>query len=854
MTESPVLGIDLGTTNSVVAITDGQHARVLADPDGNRLVPSCVSFTPEGQVLVGHAARERRLVDAENTVYSVKRLIGRPFTSPEVQRARERFAFAIEPSRTGGVQVKVRKGTYALPELSALVLRHLREVAEAALGVECRRAVITVPANFNELQRSATQAAGKVAGLEVLRIIHEPTAATLAYGYGRDKPETIAVYDFGGGTFDITVLDLDRDVFEVVSTAGDTFLGGDDIDLAIAELMADACTKEHGYDVRGDLQAFERVRAAAEWAKCQLSSVPEAELTLEQLFTKPGGLMRRAETIDFTFRITAEELEARMRPLIARTFDVVADALREAGRRPREIDNVVLVGGSTRIPLVRRMVEEHFGRAPRADIDPDLVVAQGAAIHAWTLAGKPAASIAPGAPPGGRAALRKGTLASGPRSGELPKQPAFAPPPVAVPKPRLVPPPSALALGARNVVVPSPASLAGPDSMPAPPPVDPFARTSLELGPSSVAVLAPPARVGTTSDSGLLELDDPLSRGKPATRENATPARRPIEVAVPAPIDAPFAEPTARPMVAANVDAPFDLPEAPRKKPRRDATVPFGIGVSSSIDAPFGDEPASAPTRDALAEGIAALDAPLGLPEPAPMVRDPLDAGMFEVELESVPPDAPPVPPPPPPARLAPPPPPPPRRPPPTPILEIEEPAPIVLEELALSPDDFAMPASEPPAQDPRLAPHVPELPIATAAPAPLLMDVTPLSLGLETAGGFCAPIVPRNAPVPAEKSRVFSTARDDQEAVELRICQGESTRFADNELLGTLVFDGIRKARRGAVRIDVSFLLDASGILDVRATDLDTGRAQHTRIHLQGGLDPAEIDAMRRRQERELA
>ncbi|UJR81100.1 Hsp70 family protein [Sandaracinus amylolyticus] len=851
MIEGPVLGIDLGTTNSVVAITDGQHARVLADPEGNRLVPSCVSFTPEGQVLVGHAARERRLVDAENTVYSVKRLIGRPFTSPEVQRARERFAFTIEPSRTGGVQVKVRKGTYALPELSALVLRHLREVAEAALGVECKRAVITVPANFNELQRSATQAAGKVAGLEVLRIIHEPTAATLAYGYGRDKPETIAVYDFGGGTFDITVLDLDRDVFEVVSTAGDTFLGGDDIDLSIAEMMADACTKEHGYDVRGDLQAFERMRAAAEWAKCQLSSVPEAELTLEQLFTKPGGLMRRAETIDFTFRMTADELEARMRPLIARTFDVVADALREAGRRPREIDNVVLVGGSTRIPLVRRMVEEHFGRAPRADIDPDLVVAQGAAIHAWTLAGKPAASIAPGAPPGGRAALRKGTLVSGPRASELPKQPAFAPPPVSVPKPRLVPPPSALA--SRNVVVPSPASLARPDSMPAPSGDDPFARTSLELGQSSVAVLAPPARVGTTSDSGLLELDDPLARARTTTREGSIAARRPIEVAVPAPIDAPFAEPSARKMVAANVDAPFDLPETARKKPRRDATVPFGIGAPAAIDSPFGDEPASAPTRDALAEGIAALDAPLGLPEPAPLVRDPLDAGMFEVELESVPPEAPPVPPPP--ARLAPPPPPPPRRPPPPPppslpVLEIDEPPPIAIDEFALSPDDFA----SPPAQDPRLAPHVPELPIASAAPAPLLMDVTPLSLGLETAGGFCAPIVPRNAPVPAEKSRVFSTARDDQEAVELRICQGESTRFADNELLGTLVFDGIRKARRGAVRIDVSFLLDASGILDVRATDLDTGRAQHTRIHLQGGLDPNEIDEMRRRQERELA
>jgi molecular chaperone DnaK len=259
-----VLGIDLGTTNSVVAIANGREARVLADSEGRRLIPSVVSFHPDGSILVGHEARERRLVDAKNTVYSTKRLIGRPFSSSEVQKAKERFAFDLEATKVGGVQVRVRRGTFALPEISAMVLRHLRRVAEDSLGEPCGRAVVTVPANFNELQRSATQAAGKVAGLDVLRILNEPTAATLAYGLSREKAEKVAVYDLGGGTFDITILDLDKDVFEVVSTAGDTFLGGDDIDLAIAEKMADACLRQHRFDARADSQAFERMRAAAE--------------------------------------------------------------------------------------------------------------------------------------------------------------------------------------------------------------------------------------------------------------------------------------------------------------------------------------------------------------------------------------------------------------------------------------------------------------------------------------------------------------------------------------------------------------------------------------------------------------
>ncbi len=383
MTE-PVLGIDLGTTNSVVAIAEPGGVRVLRDEDGNTLVPSVVAFGPEGDVHVGYPARERRLLDAKNTIYSVKRLIGRPFASPEVARARERFPFTLAPGQlTGMTVVEARGESYPLPEISSFVLRKVRDVAEAALGRECTRAVVTVPANFNELQRSATKAAARIAGLEVLRILNEPTAAALAYGYGRGAQQRIAVYDFGGGTFDLTILELSGDVFEVIATAGDTFLGGDDIDVLVADVMASEALDRHRFDARRDAQAYERLRAAAEWAKCQLSSAAEVQLKLEELAYDSGG-----RSIDLDFGFDRAALERLMRPLIARSFEVCEDAMRVAGVRPTQLGNVILVGGTTRIPLVRSMVREYFAREPLAHIDPDLVVAQGAAIQGLSLAGQ----------------------------------------------------------------------------------------------------------------------------------------------------------------------------------------------------------------------------------------------------------------------------------------------------------------------------------------------------------------------------------------------------------------------------------------------------------------------------------
>ncbi len=767
----PILGIDLGTTNSVLAVADGTSARVLSDSLGRRLIPSCVSFPEIGPPIVGHDARMRRLVDARNTVYSVKRLLGRPFASPEVQRALTRSPFVLEPGKTGGVHVRVRRGTYALPEISAMVLRHLRQIAEESLGETCQQAVVTVPANFNELQRSATRAACKVAGLEVLRVLNEPTAATLAYGYGREQPGTVAVYDLGGGTFDITMLDLDGDVLEVVSTAGDTFLGGDDIDLAISDRMAERCHREHGFDARNDPQAMERLRAAAEWAKCELSSAPEAELSIEEFFEAPNG-----EPRSFRFRMGRAELEQLARPLVERSLDVVREALREAGRRPREVTDVVLVGGSTRMPLVRSMVERFFERAPRTDIDPDLVVAQGAAIHGWTLAGSQRPRSSSAVP---RPKPRAPSRAPAPTpSAPMPRQPAFAPDQQRDSVPSAPPafrPPTATpsALG----VTASP-SASGVSATPS---------ASGVTEDSTVTILSPPVSIGVGTERGLLTLDDPLDTlvGRSAVSPRAAAPGAPGSEVVAV---------RAGPIIAVGAPSP------PAPAPAR----PLGQQPVAALPEPFAPLASGTSGASSLPVGGPAWGSLGALTSP--------DDGLV----------------------------PPPRTPPSRPMAA-QLPAPP-------APVDGAPQAAARPATIDRGA-----LPMRPGA-APLLMDVTPLSLGLEAAGRYRQVIIPRNAPLPAERMRVFTTGRDDQQAVEVRICQGEGALFDENTLLGTLVLDGLRKARRGTVHVEITFAIDASGLLDVRARDADTGLEQRTRIQLRGGLDDDEVTAMRARQEHEQA
>jgi molecular chaperone DnaK len=569
-----VVGIDLGTTNTVVACVRSGRVHVLADEQGQRLLPSVVSFPPTGEVLVGHPAKERRVVDAKNTIASVKRLIGHAWGSEAIQSARQRMPFDLQEGPGQSPLIVARGKQYTLPEISAFVLELGKRIAERALGEVVDRAVITVPAHFNELQRAATKVAGRVAGLEVLRIINEPTAAALAYGLGRFAQERVAVYDFGGGTFDCTLLQLSGNVFEVLATAGDSFLGGDDLDLAIAERMAEAFLHAHRYDPSADPQAFERLRVAGEKVKIELSTGDRAQTKLREVAFGAGGVH-----LDLDFGINRDELEMLATPLVERTFSVCQEALSIARLTVTDFDKIILVGGSTRIPLVRRRVEQFFGRAPLDRVNPEEVVAIGAAVQA--------------------AALTE--------------------------------------VGIRREIPPAPL---------------PGART------------------------------------------------------------------------------------------------------------------------------------------PSPSVHPPPD------ELE---------------------------------------------DEVTLSTDMSALLAEREKKTLPPERPRVPDGP-------PVLVDVTPRALVVETVGGWCDVVVQRNAKIPCERTRAFVTSSDGQTVVRVRVAQGEGPLFSQNTYLGEVELSGLRAAPRGEVTIQVRFEVDESGTLQVFATDLSTGREAYAMLQLVGVSGLESVAQMRAR------
>jgi molecular chaperone DnaK len=569
-----VVGIDLGTTNTVVACVRGGRLHVLADEQGRRLLPSVVSFPPNGEVWIGQRAKERRVVDAKNTIASIKRLIGRSWKSEEIQRARHRFAFELKEGPGQSPLIVVRGQEHTLPEISAYVLERAKQIAERALGEKVDRAVITVPAHFNELQRAATKVAGRIAGLDVLRIINEPTAAALAYGLGRFEHERVAVYDFGGGTFDCTLLQLSGSVFEVLATAGDSFLGGDDLDLAIAERMAEGFLQAHRYDARADPQAFERLRVAAEKIKIDVSSSDRAQVTLSDVAFGVGGTH-----LELGFSLARGDLEMIAAPLVERTFAVCQEALSIAQLTVSEFDKVILVGGSTRIPMVRARVEQFFGRPPLDRINPDEVVAVGAAIQAAALTAGPVHRDVPPAP---------------------------------------IP-------GARN---PHPSSKEGLE------PID----EDVTLSTDMTALLA--------------ERDKKTHPSKPPPPPDATP----------------------------------------------------------------------------------------------------------------------------------------------------------------------------------------------------VLVDVTPRALVVETAGGWCDVIVPRNAKIPCERTRAFTTSSDGQTLVRVRVAQGEDAVFRQNTFLGEVELSGIGPAPRGQVTIQVRFEVDESGTLQVYATDMSTGREAYAMLQLVGIASPQSVAQMRAR------
>src|SRR6516165_3140163 len=377
---SKIIGIDLGTTNSVVSVMEGGQAVVIPNQEGGRTTPSVVGFTKSGERLVGQVAKRQAVTNPENTIYSIKRFMGRRFN--EVSEEMKLVPYKVVAGENGDARVEIQGKKYSPPEISAMILGKLKEAAEAYLGEKVTKAVITVPAYFNDSQRQATKDAGKIAGLEVMRIINEPTAAALAYGLDKKKNETIAVYDFGGGTFDVSVLEVGDGVFEVKSTNGDTFLGGEDFDMRLVNYLADEFRKEQGIDLRNDRLALQRLKEAAEKAKIELSSSMQTDVNLPFITADQHGPKH------LNIKLTRAKLEALVDELIQRTIGPCGSALKDAGLRASEINEVILVGGMTRMPKVIETVKQFFGKEPHRGANPDEVVAVGAAIQAGVLKGE----------------------------------------------------------------------------------------------------------------------------------------------------------------------------------------------------------------------------------------------------------------------------------------------------------------------------------------------------------------------------------------------------------------------------------------------------------------------------------
>ncbi|MBK9035095.1 MAG: Hsp70 family protein [Myxococcales bacterium] len=760
----PVIGIDLGTTNSVAARCDEAGTPVvLADDKGGKIHPSVVSFHPNGSVVVGAEAKQRRIIDPRNTVYSAKRLIGRPFRSREIHAAMQRMSYGIKEGANQQPVIVTRGGEFAVPEISAIVLDHVRNIAAKALKHEVGRAVVTVPASFNDAQRSATATAGAIAGITVVRVLNEPTAAALAYGQTRGLSKVIAVYDFGGGTFDVTLLRLNDQVYEVLSTAGDSFLGGDDIDELLMEHMADVALTKLRADVRADELALMRLRAVAEQAKIELSRRQRALVKIDEIAYGPGGA-----PLNLEIEITRDQLISQAGPLIERTFKVCEEALTLAGLTPAAIEDVVLVGGTTKIPHVRERVTQFFQRAPRVDINPEEAVAQGAALQAMSLE---------------RILNRRSTGRGLTPMGGVPAMPSAPPPPPATAISRDATWDESTG-PARRTTAPLGAPRPGTDTMrpatrgaqvdridngtgsqaaigritsrgAAPPPVP---KASGPRARTMIGVAAEP--FGEAPDT-----NDPTREHGWAPEEPTRP-HEPM-IGAPAPAADVFQQPTLV-VDRASAAPPVSSPTTPTNADARTLIVPPPGGTPRTTDRGFGTSPPP-PTA-----GFGAVAPPAGFGPQAPL------AGF---------------------------------------------------------------------GPQPPLAGFGPQAPTMMAPPSgPVVVEVVPRGLGIGTVGGYCEELIRRNSQVPAETKRMFATSRDQQQTVRIRVFQGESRRIDDNAILGDLVLENLPARPRGLTSIEVTFAIDASGILQVRARDAQTGQEQRANLDLVGTQSPEEVAAARDR------
>ena len=876
---SLAIGIDLGTTNSCVAVVRDGKARVIQDRAGVALQPSIVSFHPDGRTLVGTEAADRRVIDPQNTFFSVKRLIGRDFTDPDVRRVADRYPYTLVEGPNRVPLAQARGKEYTLPEISSIILRLLGNIAVEATAEPLAGAVITVPANFNDVQRSSTRVSGRIAGLDVLRILNEPTAAALAYGYGQGLSERIAVYDFGGGTFDITILDLRENVFEVMATAGDMFLGGDDLDARMVDQMVASFLQLHHVDLRENPIALQRLRSVGEQIKCQLSSRMQVSARIRELEYGPGG-----KPLDMNFSITREAFEQRVGDLIERTFTVCDEAFRLAQLSPSQLDNILLVGGTTRIPMIRSRVTEYFGRQPRIDINPDEVVAIGAAIQAFALVG------------------------------QQPTRTSVAPPPLEIGRPiGAAPDPEVMGLDEVSTAVAGAESspplrktqrgysartafpeddptlsgvpqqvadgLSAPDTGSAAAAVfggavsddEKTGRHDMRRGLGAAAAafggevpddLPSPRTPGSTDASWPVPPSVPGSDPSQATTQRRTPSRRMVRASDPGSSGSAAA-------AAFGGDVPDDLPsprlaDGVRPGPGTDAYTSSEPSASSGGFA--SGEWSGSGNFDSFASGewsgahrsigfseesmmgafTEDLKAPAAIGRPPPSALRQSSGGAapppFPMPVPGGPGDG--LPPPRPPA-------------PPQQDMGQEwnvlsvpgSPKPQVTP-LPVDYVDSAVPVRAlpvPPMGKPGAvrAPGVAPLPkhlLDELGVSHILIDVTPRSLAVQTVQGYCDTIIERNSPIPIEQTRVFTTSQDNQTAVVIRIAQGESRRVEENTVLGEVALSNIRSAPRGEVRIAVTFEIDTDGIIDVHARDLDTGQAADTKVTIFGGLSEAEV------------
>ena len=867
----PIIGIDLGTSNTVVAHVDvtGKPV-VLADDNGYKIHPSVVSFHPNGGVVIGAAAKQRKVIDPQNTIYSIKRLIGRSFRSPEVQTAITRSPFKIKEGENQSPLIVTRAGEFAVPEVSAIVLDYVRNIAAERLNsLSCNRAVVTVPASFNDAQRSATATAGSIANLEVVRVLNEPTAAALAYGNTRNLHEVIAVYDFGGGTFDITILKLADQVYEVLGTAGDTFLGGDDLDERIVDKMVTKFLAENRLDLRTNEVAMMRLRAVAEQTKIELSRRSRAVVRVDEI-----AYGARGKPLNLNIELTRDEFVSQVADIIDRTFPVCQEALALAGLGIDQIDDVILVGGTTKIPYVRDQVSRFFAKAPRTDVNPEDAVAVGAALQASALEqalGRSASAVA-AFEIGNEEPTAESSMSTVPQVDDDISAPTQVPSELATGAPRVKRPtagyqqPASKPDTSYKVTRSGARDVYGKQPPPAAPPAIPLARMSKsELPPQK-----------TTAPGMGAATPPPIPTNRPVTtkvpvvpRPPAPPAPPPRSVRAHTPeVSSTFSgEIDTSPSMFAG-DAP--LTRAPDSFSDLDQARFDSLADSAQGDS-YTDADAVAPQAPSSFAGDSFSDAD----------QRSATFGDFETQEKLVPP-APvaspgrPVPAALPNARtmIAP-------APAPANARTMMAPAPANAPTMVAHPprlssdfDDDAIPPSTtargfggdaipptapgfhddaiPPSTTARGAGPAPALPggvpIVPPPVAPLVLEVTPRGLGIGTVAGFCEELIRRNSRLPAAMKKLFTTSRDAQDLVRIVVCQGESRRLDNNTVIGDLVLANLPPRPRGETSIEVTFSLDASGILQVKARDAQTGREQIASLDLVGGMPQQEVAASRDR------